>query len=486
MKINKSINIENFIIKSGANLKLEETITVNDVEKWHKDFQAFTKNIRRIKTREDIEIVAEALETYSKNLETFFYGSMLGFHGSEYVTSYNNYDDANLSDYIKDAKEVVWSLTTFLRRISSDFISKNYYGIGAITYDGSIPIFIETYKKGKIFFDKYIDSVYQKLTRLGREAFDSMRGIFDIKSELLDLFITENMKIQGIPTIVTYQEAEFDKFKDTLNKIEKDIAIINKLCNKKGFKSIYDGLTLIVDTQRSGITKQDRSSSYAGGAGAFFNIADMTINIWTSDIYMLAHELGHKYYFYNMYTEQQNIWKDFIEKNTISLVKSDLEVMATKIGNAIFDYYDELNNKDINPYMTSSEKSQKLSVYIEKNMNRFSLTDVEYAILDITNSVKGHLSDKWGLLFPYMNNEYTKLDLDFLISRIVSTTEYVGYYGKGSYNDVFHITSKEFYISDYANMNDREAYAETFAHYILDDIELPDLVLSQFYFTKPI
>lgn len=490
MIITKSYNLEGKIIKKGASIiTLEETINKKDVDSWHKDFQAFTKNLRRLKTREDIELVANAMIIFSDNLETFFYGNILGSKGSEYAVSYKDFEDSGpLEGYVDKARKNVWELIIYLKNIASKLTDKDYFGKVAVHYDDdNRPIEIDIYKKGVLPFEKYIDSTYQKLARLGREAFDSMEAIFDVKEEMQDLFITDTLKIQGIPTILTYREGK--DVRELLNPYEKSIANAEKLCNKKGFKEIFKGVTLIVDTQRTGITKTDYSSIYGRGAGAFFSALDMTVNLGTYDLFSLIHELGHKYYHYSMHPDQRDLWKEFIENNTISMERQDVEKFIEKFARKIFDYYSDLNDRDKNPYLTSSQKSKKMTEYIDKNMDRFNLTELEYILLDVANSGIGKMSkygEQWDLLFDsFYEQEKEVHDLKYLIEKISIILEYVGTYGSGYYRDIYRVATKNFYVSDYANTNEKEAYAEVFAKYVLDDY-VSDLVLSQFYLTKPL
>lgn len=482
MVLAKSIIIENILIKNKTKI-LVEAITRNDIEKWNKDFQAFTKNIRRVNSRDDILKVSKALRIYRKNFEEFVLSHMFGYQGYEYAKSYKDSDDNYFLIYVEEAKKTVWELLSLLNSIANDFDYTDYYGKEKITYDNDKPIYIDTYKKGTIDFEKYRDSIYQKLTRLGREAFEDLYEIIDYKKELEDLLITDTITIKGIPTIVTYAENNFEKIKDRVKEIENTINQIEKLSIKNGFKNIFKGLTLVIDSQLSGITKNDYSSAYGGGAGAFFSASDMTINLWMTNLFTFLHELGHKYYYYDMYEEQRKVWDDFIEKNTISISREELEEMSNTLGDYLYEYYLELEGEEYN-YHSHSQKSELLFEYVLKNINKFkNLTPIEYSILDTIVSIK--TKDPFTSYIFHFNREGILNKKEFN-EKIKDSFEYRGYYGRARFSNTFNIALKDYYISDYANANPREAYAETFAHYMLGNYKnLPDLILHQFYFTKP-
>lgn len=470
MKLSRTSFIENYIIKEGANILIEK-ITKSDVERWHKDAQAFTKNIRRMSTKEDIELVTEICRTFGVNFETFVFKQIIGSQLSK--TWSDQYKDSAITVYEDEVRKTSWELTIYLQSNLPFSLERVYYSPEGVPIGGEI-------SRKYMSFDKFKDSIYQKLSRLIREAFEKLYNLFNVETELTDLLVVENIKIGGVPTILTYVEGDEDNVRDVLKQTEEVIKDAKKLITKKGFKDIYSNLTLIVDRQRAGITKGDTFSAYAtGGAAAFFDDRSMSISLPYPNLQTFIHELGHKYYYYNLQQAQRDLWKDFIEKGILNFTKDELKEVALKFTKEFFPTYDSIaNNQNISRY-----EKEKL---INKEVTNFkfkTLTEKELAIIEVMNERR---EVNWGFLLGayFGDDDKEKKDFSYLVGRIEGLIDYSGYYGTGMQRDIFKIAPKNLYISEYGNANEKEAYAEAFMLYILDKY-VPELVLDQFYLTKP-
>lgn len=475
----KCYYISMYIIKES---KLQETITKKDVEKWNKDFLSFTKNIRRMTTVEDFKLTQKSARLYATNLETFFYGKIAGLLGADLHRSSKEYEGDSLQFYFKEAKEIVWSLIIFMRSSMYSYIEDLLEIIDKqSTYmEPTIRIHNKNYTK-----EKAIDFMYQKLARLGREAFESMYKLFEYSDELIDFYKEETITIEGIPTIITYSDITFHLIKDTIKKIANNIKKIKQMSSNHGFKNIFKGMTLVIDSQHAGKTlKGDFISTYAGGsAAAFFNPSDMTMNLYWSDLHTMIHELGHKYYFYDLKDIQRENWKSFIDKNILVYYQNEINT----VGNFIFD----LLKYDMNDMAQSlnkfehwgdEDKNKYIFGILNKNKNKFN--EKEWVLIEMTNEKMG-----WDFIVPsmwiwtdkekeeYLNTDKKKLD------QIIYHLGRVGYRGKGLNSDTLYLQPKKTYVSDYGNLNEKEAYAETFLHYLIGE-SIPELVLDQFYLTK--
>lgn len=460
--------------------RLLETITKSDIDKWHKDFQAFTKDVRRMKTKEDINLIEKAARIWGTNFETFFFKKVIA---KDAPMSSKDYTNEMLLYYIEEAKNSAWNLAIYmqsslpnvLEQISGtlkndNLVSDEVYGYQSIRIDGK-----------NYFPSKAIDYVYQKLARLGRKAFSDIDNIFEVEEELIDFYVEDTVNIDGVPVLIIYSENRFERIKDKIKETENIIKKIKTIGERKGFYDLFEGLTLILDTQFSGKTKKGFGSSYQTGAAAFFNIEEISINLGVVNIETLIHELGHKYFFYNLYEKQRSIWKDFIEKNIISYTQSELLDLTTKIDDLFSPFFYDLcmGKKDFE-YFFTEDKIKYIIGVIEKNRKIF--TEKENILIDT-------IGKNWDYVFPFHamdNPEKYAIDEQKRKQQIQAVLEYPGYYGKShSSIALYRISPKKVYISGYANANDLEAYAETFLHYMLD-YPLPELVLDQFYLTKRI
>lgn len=418
--------------------RFDETITKASIEKWHKDFQAFTKNVRRIKTYEDFDLVREAAKRWADNFEKYIYNNFLG--QNFYNTGFKKKDHSAT----EEARKKVWALILLIGGHSKELSRQAEFRD----------------------FEKQRDNIYQKLARLGREAFESLYGLFyQDDEEFEELYVEDDLEVLGFKVKVIHSEKS--SAKDDVKEFESGLKKAKDLIEKKGFKDSLKGLHLILDLQGS-------ETVYSQGASAFYQPGTTEISLLYPSFESLIHEIGHRYYYVCMNDEQRDLWKGFFDNTSMTVIESDVEkfkkILTAGLEKQVEEWKSQLESKDTYPYDVvygSVEVFKKLYYSLTKDIDNESVKGYSEAALK-------HLIDKDNNNRILSQIVYNNLSLKKAIDLVFG---FVGVNVRNS--NCITFTIPRMFVTDYGQTNEKELYAETFRNYMLNK-DLPELVLEQF------
>jgi len=234
------------------------------------------------------------------------------------------------------------------------------------------------------------------------------------------------------------------KSKNVLNFLNRDnrINIYDnlELIKKKGFSASYEGSKIIVKFSESeenwlgkGL-KTVRGKTRKLGTGGYYSISNDTVHVYhkmfrSSYIYeLLTHELGHRFYYKKLPPQAKAYWKDILEKRKKTLDK--------KIIRNFFNKY--MKNKYYRDVPYSKEDSLEIIEQEKKEGTSFDII-AAYAFM----------ANQWVKFFQYWDQDNPKKMLRWMYNLFEGQT----------YDQEF--------ISAYGAFNEREAFAEAFAFYIV-------------------
>lgn len=449
MKLSKSYFIENFLIKKNAKI-LIETITRENVELYHKEYQYFTKNILRIKNGRELFDVTQAARIFSKEYENFVYKQL----GSN--------KELNDSYLFSKAKESSWTLILKLEERLSGFVFLDY---NSYYMNEKYPKYESIYYKEAwdhiyTLFDKKRKTSYSSVSNMIKSAFKDLYAALDSiqTKEFINRSAKEEFYHNGTKVVIKYDE-ELDTRNNEVSFFLKALDLSIDRLKFYSLNYILKQVQFILNLTRD--RRLDAGGHYESGKVPTIIVNSRMSNI---DLYShtILHELGH--YMYDVILNKNIIkeWTTLIESNYFPYTKE----IQNEIESIVTSLYDKGDYKDLyNYYLTTVSDSNKYKeeykyndMVLQHTLNYLDKNSLAYMVLyNLSNN-----KYKPTLIPNYIEyedeQEHRKRFKNSLKFTIESIQELAGSYGRMLKTN----------ITMYAGKNSEEAFCEIFALFISD------------------
>lgn len=440
-------------MKSFTKFLLTESITKADVQKWREDAYAFAKNINRIKSGKELCTVANAYAIFLYNLEEFVYKRLLG------TSTYHELPDTYGKDRVR---EKMWLLViergVFIprKRISyNKTIESELYpipGSGGRGYPQYS--YGQNWDKAYELWDKGDRSYYYtRYTRIAKEAFAALLEYMEDK-EVEDKHVKKTLTIAGISVVEKYRENNAEQV-GNVREAEAAIKKSAQLIKNKRLEKALRGLVIEIDPESKDTTYSSSS------AGAVYDPCGDRVCLlyWGMNEKTICHEIGHRYYYQVISGAAKKTWDDWITKKMTYFTQKEIYEVEAAFWKAT-DFMKR--NADIETWIRSKE-AETLWMVTEKFLDN-ELTKKKYFRVRQLGLGRGFFSWSWYA------SEKKETQQQFFTKMIDS---FISDNAKGQ---PFML---DFQITDYANTNPSEAYAETFSLYCTNQ-KLPGIVIQMF------
>lgn len=388
-----------------------------EIEQWKKDLRKMSKiykdfNWIQIKRHSMTDTEIQKAEKHNKKeLKKYKEAANL------YNTFRNNLEDWLYKDVmsVKDRKDMDHPMV-------KDFKEKSWQ---ALHYIGTSTLFPDTYDYRKddhvpapwLLDDRKKKNHMQNYNRYFRAMWDAIEDYLNWKEEDEEEKYPskEQINVDGVNiTLDNYGREE--RHEKLINLFISGLQSAIKKIKNKGFGKALKNLSITLDffeTNASGSYSYptDELKIYIGMFGA-----------WGDDV--IIHEIGHRYYHRFLPKRAQEYWESVIYKHVTTINKNDINLF-------IDTYYDKIKN-----WFENDEGRSYIRSSIEK--------DIEKSKFELrTKSVFNYIVDKLPVFTDDITSYRNKLESKFL-------------------NTTINLEK----ITDYANKNSWEAFAEAFMLYI--------------------
>ena len=311
---------------------LREAFSPADIDKVRTDASAWTKNIRRIKTGQELATVCAAYDRWSKYLDDFIYRRLMGMKTFSYNSDKETW-------WQKDLREKTWSLVItnpFRDDIRSAYNAWNI-DHGAFTADGQ-----SWWQTAYSDFNNRRNNIYAKFGKYVREMMAALDAYLEhelaTKKTLPDYAASTTLQIDGLPVTIVQSEASrsSDNPRDILKHIRTGIAAVRKA----GFGKFLTHLKFEIrmDEQDSGKGTSSAAGLYKHRTNDFSTI---DVLAWgTNSPRTVTHEIGHHVH-YLLTPKRRDAWLAFIKQHRVSFNAEDVASIHTAIDKAYNAHKDE-------------------------------------------------------------------------------------------------------------------------------------------------
>lgn len=295
------------------------TITKNDVERWRKDLRVMTKIYKSIGlegTEEDLARWDEGIKlfrTFHENFEHWAYKILLP-----------KVEKGREPYLYKDIQKEVWDALFYIRTDELFPTAYDYRTQGRNRAPWEL--------KGKR--DKFI-ARYQRAFNKALKTIEDFIG-----DKTLERHTDEKYEVAGMSVLVTGygRSNEHDREReDDIDKFLRNLRTLVQPVVQAGFKDAVQGMRVVLDfdpkpgeslTSAQYSPAEDRMRVYALGLAG--NLAQVGGSV--------AHELGHRYWFKRMTSQERNHWEDVMSGQGAKIDQSDIDafykfVMSLVRGN---------------------------------------------------------------------------------------------------------------------------------------------------------
>lgn len=410
---------------------ITEAFTQADITKLRQDAGAFTKNIRRIKTPQELATVAQAFRVWQTYVDHLVYRRLMGVTDSPIE---------NESWASKELRAKWWTLVI----LDNPCIDSVGHRASFVLYSspgvyGYTPQTAASWDRLYQLFDEKRDSIYAKTSKAVREAFAALDAYLASKGTPThpDHAAPTLMMIDGVEVSVITSEVQPSHYdpRATLRQLREVLAAIRR-------HGLGDYLNrLKVDLYTSELN-WDRAGDYNAGPVGRIRIFAAKDNTHT-----IAHEVGHHVH-HRLSPERLTAWNTFIKHNAISFTTDDFR----RIHQA---------------YLAAFAKHAKESR--------------GYTVVDMWNVlVPQYLTDRTTaakyrhFMIDYGKKSRQRIILDpFADGRDVEE-KWQEFKKEASFPFMM------FAPTNYSNKNPDEAFCEVFAEYVIQVHPLADIVRSTF------
>lgn len=361
---------------------LNESITKDNLDKWKKDAQSFTKNIRRIKSGKEYYQVFKAWKVFLKNFNRFVFRNMLD------------------SEDIKMIGNKEWPLIEY-SILPKEFSVDDNYEIAKdiMKFDE----YSERWNDLYLTLSENRNRMYNRLSKDIRETFNILYDHLEmIGGELDEKWIKSYETIDGVR--ITYIHEENQDVYKFRKKFSREIKNTFRLLKKKDFGHLLSNLKIYVISSREFLMKNT--------AGLYRYEKDIVHIYPDFDIKTIIHEIGHRQYFQIMDMNSTIKWNEFIIDKKILITSEWLD----NIKSLFIKHFDDMIINDkfyfnrigrLEKYTNDRYLSNIISVI--DNYFRKSIEKVDADITNNWNMLVEKLEYKM-INFPYISQYFQNVN----------------------------------------------------------------------------
>jgi len=488
-------------------MKLQEMITPEYVESLRKDILVFLKNIKRIKNTEQFKQLNIEWIKYLKGYFNDKMGKNVFSQGTVFASDESLFQKSYIEfyDYLKYAlvpsKLEAKRMGAGYRGLSSDFgedlimsltekLPRNHYFFEKLIYGID-----DAWDEAFIMFEKNSDSKYGSVKKKIDDFFNRLQ--YMVSNVVLKQFlITDQITIEGIQVDIEYSETEtskgteFELIKNTVSDIGKAVkyirdASLGKALNRANIKLS----TVDISANRSNIKN---GTDY--GTGGFYKIANGNIEIFRGRINdvsefgvieSIIHELGHKYYYEVLNSDQRFDWiklyGELKEPSPLMMIKYYVSSLKFYLDKELEELEDFQQNYSLN----TDEDLQKYARFLS----------VEVYLAHLKEYYNKHLREAFGFSFDILSDSAsTEEDKLKILPKFKSLSQNQFALFSARLLKLLNFETErmgneqvKFFPTKYGSENESEFWAETFTGYCLyntsygrNTYKLIDSVLEKF------
>lgn len=473
--------------------RIQERITQKFLDNFKKDVYTFLKNINRVDSWKDLYEVNLAIERWYNQ---YFVPKILKNIAGE--GRYTNYANTEWGKEIKEFGKFFRNAfmptkldyKKYLTRIESTFNPFTHYSDyedalhtmrRKIERQTSVNEIEQNVLHGSMwdFYFRYVwdEKSVSKYNTIKKKVDNYLDNIQEYYNTYMshygkgweELNIEDTRQINGVIVHLSYQEERENEIRKMLGRMES----ITEGIKESGFEESLDGLVVYLNPHKDVSGELNYLDGLNVGTGGNYNRMEDVINVFGAGLgpYMyglLAHEIGHRFYYVIMGEEQREQWVDFLNTTLVQFDEKDIDDEVDNLREVFEEYKkmfnDELNDRrmDDNPdenleYLFPDYTSvQKFLEYFGKNKDLInSVIESDYFRSDILNPL---MDDKIGI---DMWEEHSVMPPN-VVRRVVERFRQVAIKLLKTSNVL-----KKLSPTQYASKNESEFFAETFAIYSL-------------------
>lgn len=403
---------------------LLEDIKQRDLDRWKKEYSHFSKNIRRIKSGKDLFKVFEGYKIWHAKFERWIYRSLLSTQQHKKRTWVG-------TSYGDELKSIAWDFVIQCQPVSM-FFGRDL-PTAPVHPTPTYKRYEDNWQLDYTKFEKIRNKNYSKFARLGKKTFDAVQKYWDAisgegKHKVGDMLKHERVKIGPVTATVAYSEDD-DKatknIKQQIGYIKKGFAQLKSL----GLDRVIRGMKIDIDMQQTG-----QGAGVGSLASAYYQPANDTIFLMFFTMPdTFVHEVAHRWWYQVLSKLQIDTWEKWIQDHSTCFEPFEIDLIVKAFKKV----------RGLNP-----EYSQRRDVWI--NISK-----------ELTGNVKlkYDLALKSGDGFRIVPIVTPKDSADKAMQDDDRLRTFIDTYG----------SRKRFtveYITDYANTNPREAWAEVWRLYV--------------------
>ncbi len=499
MTISKPIQLEKYILKENAKIHLLEYVDEKYVNRIHSDIQTFLKNINRVKDYESFIVLLEYYFTwYNNEFETF----LNVFTGKSSLSDYEEFMSHTIAG--KQITRLIKALDSLFVVDEKDL--KKYLNkgssLGGYALQVSLVVEYKDSKKIKSFNESDLEEYFAiwKINSASRYV-STKKIVDDVFSEIdyeaylqgKSAYSNTNEVIEryGVKIQLVYVP-EVDSLRQQMYDLVKTVESALSYFSKKSYgKKLLPSLKIIIDVISKKTNYKFDTSYGSETVGGLYRLTTGEIllgNVAATDdvIVILAHELGHKYYYEVLNASQRQEWEQYftlltqtnvegiksqlvkdynIIQNTVDTYKKDLFSLrnSTTVDKDLKDlqkqYYmftskdavanffmEQFWNNDLAKHIDYTEDAQQKNIYASKLLNDYLYKEKgSLNNYPLYNTVENKEMDT-GVTSPIYLSEFSQYVFDTLYTLLPKDSK-----------DLSQLPTR------YAGENASEFFAEVFA-----------------------
>ncbi len=313
---------------------LAEAIDVSVLAQWKQDSLAWSKNIKRIQTPEELYRVRVEYNVWIRNLEHFVYQKVLRKNRKDH------YDAPTW--WAKEAAEKFWHLYVKADPFRSDKVNSYDYKTQTHLPPDHPDIIQRTYD----YWDKERSTKYGQYQRLAKAAFDALETYFRNEKVVPDLARELDTTVDGIPVRFELDETDEHLIKSK-DRVIRDLKTSFQLLRTAGFHRVLRGLKVVIE---------DR---FVANEGGHYDPATTSIHasLWGlgnsfDAVHVFTHECGHRWYYEFLTAAMRKDWENFCQTGSFTHVSDYSKKNASETFAETFSWYVRSLNMD--PYLKST------------------------------------------------------------------------------------------------------------------------------------
>lgn len=279
----------------------------------------FGKNIKRVSNPKDFYFVVQAYAKWDAHLDNLIYQRILGVNTEHFNGKTESYESRILREKmwtLLGAKNDIWMMNTRDGRNLHATQGAGPQGYSKYVYsDANKSSWEGVYNA----FAAKRDNLYQKYTRLVRDAFNALDEWLKTQGDVLPTHRNEEQfQYQGVPVRFMYSDGSEAKDRERLQVYLKGLHTFLERAKHLGMgRLLQHGIIFELDLAVN-----------AWEGGNYDHAGTIRSTLWGyQDARVIAHEFGHHYYRVAMSAKQKESWVHFVKNDRVSFSDADYAVL---------------------------------------------------------------------------------------------------------------------------------------------------------------